>query len=114
MIGRFDLPVLERALEKAGLRFEWGAREIYDAQKIYHLHEKRDLTAAYQFYCNKELTEAHTALGDAQATLEIFTTAPPCLRSIIPRTTACEIIMAARTFTAILSSKFSTVVSRKG
>ncbi|MDD5085790.1 MAG: exonuclease domain-containing protein [Candidatus Omnitrophica bacterium] len=72
MLGRFDLPVLERELRDAGLRLEWGDRNIYDAQKIYHLHEKRDLTAAYQFYCKKELTEAHTALGDAKATFEIL------------------------------------------
>jgi len=71
-IQRFDLPLLERELLEAGLSFHWKERDIYDAQKIYHIHEKRDLTAAYQLYCNKELTSAHTALGDAEATVEIF------------------------------------------
>lgn len=71
-IERFDLPLLERELFEAGLRFEWRGRQIYDAQKIYHLHERRDLTAAYRFYCGKDLTQAHTALADAEATYDIL------------------------------------------
>ena len=71
-IQRFDLLVLEREFFEAGLSFHWRTRDIYDAQKIYHIHEKRDLTAAYQLYCGKELTSAHSALGDAEATVEIF------------------------------------------
>lgn len=71
-IERFDLPVLERELATGGVSFEWRDRVIYDAQKIYHVNEKRDLTAAYQFYCKKKLLNAHSALGDAEATLEIL------------------------------------------
>ncbi|MDD5504041.1 MAG: 3'-5' exonuclease [Candidatus Omnitrophica bacterium] len=71
-IYRFDLPVLEREIIEAGMSFHWKDRGIYDAQKIYHIHEKRDLMAAYQLYCGKELTNAHTALGDAEATVEIL------------------------------------------
>ena len=71
-IERFDLPVLEREFFEAGLNFNWRERNIYDAQKIYHIHEKRDLTAAYQLYCGKKLSNAHSALGDAEATMQIF------------------------------------------
>jgi DNA polymerase III subunit epsilon len=71
-VQRFDLPVLEREFLDAGISFHWKHRDIYDAQKIYHIHEKRDLMAAYKLYCNKDLTNAHTALGDAEATVEIF------------------------------------------
>jgi len=71
-IQRFDIPVLEREFFDAGLNFHWKDRDIYDAQKIYHIHEKRDLMAAYQLYCDKELTNAHSALGDAEATVEIL------------------------------------------
>jgi len=71
-IQRFDLPILERELLKAGVSFHWRCRDIYDAQKIYHLHEKRDLMAAYKLYCNRELRAAHSALGDAEATTEIL------------------------------------------
>jgi len=69
---RFDLPVLERELYDAGFNFTWRNRDIYDAQKVYHIHEKRDLMAAYQLYCNKELTKAHSALDDAEATVHIL------------------------------------------
>lgn len=71
-IQRFDLPVLERELYDAGLSFHWRDRDIYDAQKIYHIHEKRDLTAAYLMYCGKELQQAHSALNDAEAALQIL------------------------------------------
>ncbi len=71
-ILRFDLPLLEREFIDAGFTFSWRERNIYDAQKVYHIHEKRDLTAAYQLYCDKALTNAHSALGDAEATVEIF------------------------------------------
>jgi len=71
-ILRFDLPILERELYGAGFSFHWRERDIYDAQKVYHIHEKRDLTAAYKLYCDKDLENAHSALGDAEATVEIF------------------------------------------
>ena len=63
---------MEREFFEAGLKFDWHTRTVYDAQKIYHLHEKRDLKAAYKFYCDKDLVNAHTALGDTEATLEIL------------------------------------------
>ena len=71
-VERFDLPLLERELFQVGMKFDWRTRTIYDAQKIYHLHEKRTLKAAYKFYCDKDLENAHTALGDAEATVEIL------------------------------------------
>lgn len=71
-IERFDLIILERQFFEAGIKFEWRSRAIYDAQKIYHLHERRDLKAAYQFYCGKVLMNGHTAMGDTEATLEIL------------------------------------------
>lgn len=71
-VERFDLPVLERELFEAGIKFDWRTRTLYDAQRIYHLHEKRTLKAAYQFYCSKELVDAHTAMADTVASLEIL------------------------------------------
>ena len=71
-VERFDIPLLSRELQEAGLKLDVNARHIYDAQKIYHLNAKRDLSAAYQFYCHKELQGAHAALVDTQATLEIL------------------------------------------
>jgi DNA polymerase-3 subunit epsilon len=71
-VERFDLPVLEREINEAGLKFDWRNRNIYDAQKIYHVNEKRDLAAAYRFYCHKKLQDAHSAIADAEATFEII------------------------------------------
>lgn len=71
-VERFDLPILEREIIEAGFKFERGKRVVYDAQKIYHMHEKRTLAAAYRFYCGKGLDNAHSAMDDAQATFEIL------------------------------------------
>ncbi len=71
-IERFDLLLLKREMEEAGLRFEWDERLIYDAQKVFHLNEKRDLSAAYQFYCGRELAGAHSALADSEAVYAIL------------------------------------------
>jgi len=71
-IERFDLPLLQRELSDAGIAFAWDDRKIYDAQKVYHLNEKRDLSAAYQFYCGKELVGAHSALADSEAVYDIL------------------------------------------
>ena len=71
-VERFDLPLLEREFADAGIRFTWEERKVYDAQKIFHLNEKRDLSAAFQFYCGKELIGAHGALADSEAVYEIL------------------------------------------
>ncbi|MFT5169868.1 MAG: DNA polymerase-3 subunit epsilon [Lysobacterales bacterium] len=71
-LERFDLPVLERECNEAGHEFKWRERNIFDAQKVYHLNEKRDLTAAYKFYCQKDLNDAHSAMADTRATLDIL------------------------------------------
>ena len=54
-VGRFDLPLLAREFLDAGITFDYSQRAIYDAQKVYHLHNKRDLSAAFAFYCQQEL-----------------------------------------------------------
>jgi DNA polymerase III subunit epsilon len=71
-VERFDLPLLAREFSDAGIKFEYAGRTVYDAQKVYHLHERRDLTAAFSFYCQQDLKDAHSATADAQATLAIL------------------------------------------
>ncbi|HPB68816.1 MAG TPA: hypothetical protein PKU74_07930, partial [Candidatus Omnitrophota bacterium] len=71
-VERFDLPLLAREFSDAGIKFDYSRRAVYDAQKIYHLHERRDLTAAYNFYCHKELEGAHSAIVDSEATLAVL------------------------------------------
>ncbi len=71
-VERFDLPLLARECADAGFTFSWQERTIYDSQKVYHLNERRDLTAAYAFYCHKDLEGAHSALADTRATFEVL------------------------------------------
>ncbi len=71
-VDKFDIPLLEREFVDAGVVFTMTHRVVYDAQKVYHLNQKRDLTAAYAFYCGKPLEGAHSALADTAATLEIL------------------------------------------
>jgi DNA polymerase III subunit epsilon len=70
--NRFDVPLLIEEFLRAGIHLEMEERRMVDVQQIFHLMEKRTLGAAYKFYCNKELTDAHTAEADASATLEIL------------------------------------------
>ncbi|MBF0486343.1 MAG: 3'-5' exonuclease [Candidatus Omnitrophica bacterium] len=71
-VEKFDLPLLDRELRDAGVTFTLSGRVVYDGQKVFHLNEKRDLTAAYAFYCGKPLMGAHSALADTEATLEVL------------------------------------------
>ena len=71
-VERFDLPLLAREFADAGIKFEYANLTVYDAQKIYHLHERRDLSAAFAFYCKQDLKDAHSATADAKATLSIL------------------------------------------
>jgi DNA polymerase-3 subunit epsilon len=68
----FDLPLLETELRRVGSRLDLTAAKHLDAMRIFHQMERRDLTAAYKFYCDKDLVGAHGALADAAATLEVL------------------------------------------
>jgi DNA polymerase-3 subunit epsilon len=69
---RFDVPMLVEEFLRAGVEFEVGNRKVVDAQRIFHLMEPRNLSAAYKFYCQKELSDAHTAEADTFATFEVL------------------------------------------
>lgn len=69
---RFDLPLLQAELKRAGGLLELRGVRHLDAMRIFHAMERRDLTAAYKFYCGKDLAGAHDALADAEAALEVL------------------------------------------
>lgn len=71
-ILKFDVPLLVEEFLRSNIEFEVTNRNLVDAQKIFHLMEKRNLTAAYKFYCEKDLEDAHSAEADTLATMEIF------------------------------------------
>lgn len=70
--NRFDWPLLMEEFLRAGMTLDLTAHRMLDVQKIFHAMEPRTLSAAYKFYCNKTLEEAHSAEADAQATWEIL------------------------------------------
>jgi DNA polymerase-3 subunit epsilon len=71
-ILRFDLPLLVEEFLRAGINFDASARKVVDAQRIFHLMEPRTLSAAYKFYCKKDLKNAHSAEADTLATFEVL------------------------------------------
>ncbi len=70
--NRFDIPVLMEEFLRAGVDFDMKNRKLLDVQTIYHKMEPRTLGAAFKFYCNQHLDNAHSAEADATATYEIF------------------------------------------
>ncbi|GAB3706578.1 3'-5' exonuclease [Spirosoma flavus] len=70
--NRFDVPLLVEEFLRANVDFDLKNRRQVDAQRIFHLMEPRNLSAAYKFYCNKELIGAHSAEVDTLATLEVL------------------------------------------
>ena len=70
--ARFDIPMLMEEFDRVGLEFEINSRRIIDVQRIFYKMEPRTLKAALRFYCQKELTDAHDALADVRATIDVF------------------------------------------
>ncbi len=71
-IVKFDIPVLVEEFLRNNIDFDISKKKIVDAQKIFHLMEKRNLSAAYEFYCGQELKNAHSAEADTAATFEVL------------------------------------------
>jgi len=69
---RFDIPLLAEELLRAEVDFDMKNRVSVDIQTIFHKKEERTLSAAYKFYCNQTLENAHSAEADTMATYEIL------------------------------------------
>ncbi len=70
--NKFDVPILIEEFLRCDLDFDLKNRNLVDVQNIFHKMEPRTLKAAYKFYCNKDLVDAHTAEADTMATYEIL------------------------------------------
>lgn len=68
----FDIPMLIEEFIRSGIDFDIEKRNIIDSQKIFYLMQPRTLTAAYKYYCGKDLKDAHSAEADTRATLDVF------------------------------------------
>jgi DNA polymerase-3 subunit epsilon len=69
---KFDIPVLAEEFLRANIDFNFHKRKYVDVQVIFHKKEQRTLAAAYQFYCNRELENAHSSKADTEATYEVL------------------------------------------
>lgn len=69
---RFDIPLLAEEMLRADVDFDMKHMVSVDVQTIFHKMEKRTLGAAYKFYCDKELIDAHSAAADTEATYEVL------------------------------------------
>lgn len=70
--NRFDIPLLAEEFLRADVDIDLKKHKFIDVQAIFHKMEKRTLAAAYKFYCNKELIDAHSAMADTKATYEVL------------------------------------------
>ena len=70
--NRFDVPVLAEEFLRAGVDIDISRRKFVDVQVIFHKMEQRTLSAAYKFYCEKNLEDAHSAEADTRATYEVL------------------------------------------
>ena len=70
--NKFDIPLLVEEFLRVDVDFDLDNRKLIDVQNIFHIMEPRNLVAAYKFYCNKSLVNAHNALADTLATFEVF------------------------------------------
>lgn len=70
--NRFDVPMLDQEFQRAGIDFDFSGVRFIDVQTIFHKKEPRTLVAAYRYYCDKDLEQAHSANADTQATYEVL------------------------------------------
>ncbi|RYD92352.1 MAG: 3'-5' exonuclease, partial [Sphingobacteriales bacterium] len=70
--NKFDIPMLMEEFLRAGASFDLNNRHFVDVQNIFHQMEQRTLKAAYQFYCSKDIINAHSAEADTRATMEVL------------------------------------------
>ncbi len=70
--NKFDIPLLSEEFKRVGVEIDFRDRFLVDAHQIFLKMERRNLEAAYQFYCNKKLENSHSALADAEATMEVL------------------------------------------
>jgi DNA polymerase III subunit epsilon len=70
--ARFDIPMLMEEFSRVGVELDINHRRIIDVQRVFYKMEPRTLKAALKFYCQKDLEDAHDALADVRATVDVF------------------------------------------
>ncbi|MDX1943254.1 MAG: 3'-5' exonuclease [Saprospiraceae bacterium] len=70
--NRFDVPMLMEEFARVGIEFDMSRRRTIDIQRIFYKMEPRTLKAALKFYCDQDMEDAHDAMADVRATVEVF------------------------------------------
>ena len=70
--NHFDIPLLVEEFLRAGINIDFSNSKFVDVCVIFKKMEQRTLSAAYKFYCKKDLVDAHSALADTQATVDVL------------------------------------------
>ncbi|MBK7872298.1 MAG: 3'-5' exonuclease [Saprospiraceae bacterium] len=70
--NRFDVPMLMEEFARVGIEFDMSRRRAIDIQRIFYKMEPRTLKAALKFYCDQDMEDAHDAMADVRATVEVF------------------------------------------
>lgn len=70
--SKFDIPLMAEELLRVGIDVDFTDRNMIDVQQIFFKMEARTLSAAYSFYCNKQMENAHSAEADIMATIEVL------------------------------------------
>jgi DNA polymerase-3 subunit epsilon len=70
--NRFDIPMLMEEFLRIGMTVDLSSRRMIDVQHIFYTMEPRTLSAAFKFYCEKELVGAHSAETDVNATIDVL------------------------------------------
>jgi DNA polymerase III subunit epsilon len=86
---KFDIPLLAEEFLRVNIDFDISNRAIVDVCRIFHLMEQRTLSAAYKFYCDKSLDNAHSAEADTKATYEILKAQIARYESVSVKTADC-------------------------
>ena len=81
--NRFDIPLLAEEFLRVGVDIDMMKRKFIDVQVIFHKLEQRTLSAAYKFYCDKNLEDAHTAEADTRATYEVLKAQLDCYPDVL-------------------------------
>jgi DNA polymerase-3 subunit epsilon len=94
--NRFDIPLLSEEFLRSEVDIDLKKRKFIDVQTIFHKMEKRTLVAAYKFYCDGNLEDAHSAMADTKATYEV-------LKSQLDRYEGVEVEEKGKKFTPIVN-----------
>jgi DNA polymerase-3 subunit epsilon len=70
--NKFDIPVLVEEFLRCGINIDFKSRKFVDVQQVFFKKEARTLSAAYAFYCNRQLENAHSAEADVLATVDVL------------------------------------------